>query len=104
MLKSFTTYSTNIEMVFLKACTIFDLNDGLNEIRLHSLFELDINDNNEETLIDFYIRIKDKAPPIVIQGIYIFSKAISQHEIIYQYFENKSNANAILLEILILIK
>ena len=34
------------------------------------------------------MRIKDQYPGIVIQGIYAFSKAISQFQIVYEYFVN----------------
>ena len=90
-LKNQAIYSFNIEMIFLKVCRLFTLNDDLNEIRLQTLFELDKIENNEETLFDFYMRIKDQYPGIVIQGIYAFSKAISQIQIVYEYFVNNKN-------------
>ena len=90
-LKNPFIYCTNIEMVVLKACEMCELNDDLNEFRVQILFELDKIDSNEETLIDFYIRIKDQSPSIVLQGIYSIGKAISQYQIIYEYFVNNKN-------------
>ena len=90
-LKNQIVYYTNIELVVLKASEMCESNDDLNGFRLQTLFELDKNDPNEETLIDFYIRIKEQSPFIVIQGIYSFGKAISRYQIIYKYFVNNKN-------------
>ena len=86
----FVYYYMNFDMAILRLCEVFNLNDGLNEIRNQTLFEFDKIENNEESLFDFYVRLKDQFPLILI-GIYSFAKAISQYQNVYEYFvKNKS--------------
>ena len=83
-------YYTNVDIALLRLCEAFNLNDGLNEIRNQTLFELDKTESNEEPLFDFYIRLREQFPLILI-GIYIFAKVISIHQDVYEYFVKNKN-------------
>ena len=85
-------YLINIDNIILRACQIFNLNDGLNEMRLQTLFELDLDEINKEPLFQLYYRSKDNCPNIVALGIYVFAKIISQYQVVFDYFiKNKNN-------------
>ena len=83
-------YYSNVDIALLRLCEAFNLNDGLNEIRNQTLFELDKTESNEEPLFDFYIRLREQFPLILI-GIYIFAKVISIHQDVYEYFVKNKN-------------
>ena len=90
-LKNNYTYTTGLEIYFSKVCKIFDLNDGLNEKRVTALFELDVKNKNEETLFDYYSRLKDQCPFVSILGIYCIALEMREHQIIYEYFKANKN-------------
>ena len=91
-LKNILLYLSNIDNILLKVCEVFNLNDDLNEIRIQTLFELEQNNSKEESLIDFYIRIKDQNPYIVCFGIYALAKIIVHHQKVYEYFMKNKNS------------
>ena len=87
-LKKMVAYYSKFELIIFNLCEIFNLNDNLNEIRVQTLFELDSNNNNsEETLINFYYKYRTNIPYITVWGIYVFSKLISQYQVVYEYFK-----------------
>ena len=86
----FYYYYINFDIAILRLCEVFNLNDGLNEVRNQTLFELDKIEGGEESLFDFYIRFKDQFPLILI-GIYSFAKVISQNQDVYEYFVKNKN-------------
>ena len=80
-----------VEDISLNACNVFDLDDSFTEKRLEILFELEKSDNEEETLIEFYISLKNQFPMIVLDGLFILSKAIEKHKCIFDYFKKNKN-------------
>ena len=80
-----------VEDISLNACNVFDLDDSFTEKRLEILFELEKSDNEEETLIEFYISLKNQFPMIVLDGLFILSKAIEKHKSIFDYFKKNKN-------------
>ena len=91
-LKNIILYASNIDAILLKACEIFNLNDGLNELRIKTLFELEQSENKENSLMNFYIKLKDQAPCIICFGIYSLAKVIKQHQNVYEYFIKNKNS------------
>ena len=85
-LKQQIYYYSDFEKVIFRACDVFNLNDNLNEIRLDILFELNKNENENQTLLNFYIMQKNNYPNIVLCGIYYISKIIEKYNNAFIYF------------------
>ena len=80
------------EDIFLNTFEIFELNDSLTDKRLNALFELEEKeDQNTESLVEFYIRIKNQMPILVLDMLYLFSKALEKHIKIFDYFKKNKN-------------
>ena len=88
-------YISKFDEILLRICKVLNLSDGLNEMRLETLFELEHNEHNEninennnngETLINYYIKIREQNPYVVCFGIYSLAKIVIHYQIIYEHF------------------
>jgi hypothetical protein len=80
------------ENIFLNTFEIFELNDSLINKRLNTLFELEEReDQNTESLIEFYKRIKDQMPILTLDILYLFSKAVEKHFKMFEYFKKNKD-------------
>ena len=88
-------YISKFDEILLRTCKALNLSDGLNEMRLETLFELEHNEHNEninennnngETLINYYIKIREQNPYVVCFGIYSLAKIVIHYQIIYEHF------------------
>ena len=84
----FSTYPY-IENVTFNVAKIFNINDRFTNKRLEFLFELE--DDENKTLIKFYIENKYKMSDSVVDGLYIISKIIEKYESAFEYFKKNKN-------------
>ena len=84
----FSTYPY-IENVTFNVAKIFNINDRFINKRLEFLFELE--DDENKTLIKFYIENKYKMSDSVVDGLYIISKIIEKYESAFEYFKKNKN-------------
>ena len=80
------------EDIFLNTFEIFELDDSLTDKRLNALFELEEKeDQKADSLVEFYLKIKNQWPILALQALFLFSKAIEKHYKVFEYFKkNKS--------------
>ena len=85
-----------LETVFNNAISVFDLNDALEYIRVETLFQLNIDesnnnkepvDNEQKGLLDYYYEERENNINLILYMLYNIAKAIDKYGIIRQYFE-----------------
>ena len=80
----------DFENIFIKICSLFKLDDSLNDQRLEKLFELGPDNNSNPTLFDYYNSVKDKNN-FVLDFIYILTTVTLDNNIIFDYlYQNKN--------------
>ena len=87
VLKTELYYAPRLQEYILKACEMFSLDDGLNQMRLDALLDFDKEENGEESLNKFYYENRYKSPKITLEGIYIFAQIMERYNVIFDYFE-----------------
>ena len=90
LLKNEFYYYSQLEEIVLRVFEMFSLEDGLNQLRLNTLFDFDKEENYEHSLNKFYFDIRNKSPKITLRGIYILAQVIQRFNDINKYIiENK---------------
>ena len=72
------------ENIFIKVCSIFKLNDSLNEQRLEKLFELGNGNNDNKSLFDFFNSVKEQSN-YILDFIYILTTVMIEYNCIFDY-------------------
>ena len=72
------------ENVFIKVCSIFKMEDSLNEIRLEKLFELNSENKQELPIFDLYDNVKDISD-FILEFIYMLATVMFEHNTIFEY-------------------
>ena len=90
-LKTFNTYLKELnknyevfENVFNKVCSIFKLNDSLNEQRLEKLFGLGDGGNENQSLFDYFNSVKEQSN-YILDFIYILTTVMIEYNCIFDY-------------------
>ena len=78
-----------IENAAFNVAKIFNVNDKYIHKRLETLFELE--DDENYTLIKYYIDNKYKNSDATVGGLYIISKIIEKYDIAFEYFKKNKN-------------
>ena len=78
-----------IENAAFNVAKIFNVNDKYIHKRLETLFELE--DDENYTLIKYYIDNKYKNSDATVGGLYIISKIIEKYENAFEYFKKNKN-------------
>ena len=81
----------SIEYINKNAYKLFDINDSFIQVRLETLFELEKNEKENETVFDNFLKIKYQFPIIILEVIFLLTKAMQQYTIIYEYFKKNKN-------------
>ena len=72
------------ENIFIKVCSIFKMEDSLNEIRLEKLFELNSENKQELPIFDLYDNVKDISD-FILEFIYMLATVMFEHNTIFEY-------------------
>ena len=70
---------------------LFEISDSYTQIRLETLFEFEKPEKENETLFDYYTNIKCQLPNVVLEGLFLLTKAIQQYNNLYEYFKKNRN-------------
>ena len=83
-------YYSQMEEIVLRVFEMFNLDDGLNQLRLNTLFDFDKEENYEHSLNKFYFEVRNKSPQVTLRGVYILAQVMQRFDDINKYvMENK---------------
>ena len=77
----------NLDELVLKVCETFNLEDGLNEIRLDAFFDFNNEENENDSLNKFYYDKRYNLPKITLKGIYMLTQIYQRYNNAHQYIE-----------------
>ena len=83
-LKELNKNLSTFENIFNKICSVFKMDDSLNDLRLEKLFELGQENQQNLSLFDFYNNMKDQSD-LILDFIYILSTVMFSYNKIFEY-------------------
>ena len=79
------------ENISFNTFKIFEINDSFTQKRLETLFELENNENNNNTLIECILNERYKMPAHTLDKIFILATAIQKYNCVYKYFNKNKD-------------
>ena len=90
LLKNEFYFFAQLEEIILNICEVFDLNDGLNQIRLNTFFDFN-KDDDDNSLNKYYYDKRNNFPKITLRGIYILAQMMQRNNEIDSYIMEHKN-------------